>query len=76
MPWYTDDHSHSTPGYLFSIWFSDNVLFNWDIFVWNGYKLNIQSALSVNTDGLVLQHQGINSHSAEYAPIHFQLFMH
>ena len=29
----------------------------------------------VYTDGLVLQHQGISSYSAEYAPMHFQLFM-
>ena len=30
---------------------------------------------AVDTDGLVLQHQGICSHSAEYAPMCFQLFM-
>ena len=29
---------------------------------------------TVDTDGLVLQHQDISSHSAEYAPMHFQLF--
>ena len=28
-----------------------------------------------DTDALVLLHQGIISHSAEYAPICFQLFM-
>ena len=28
---------------------------------------------TVDTDGLVLEHQGISSHSAEYAPMHFQL---
>ena len=30
---------------------------------------------TVDTDGLVLQHQGISSYSAEYAPMHFLLFM-
>ena len=25
----------------------------------------------VDTDGLVLLHQGISSHSADYAPMHF-----
>ena len=29
---------------------------------------------TVATDGMVLQHQGISSHSAEYTPICFQLF--
>ena len=29
---------------------------------------------TVGTDGLVLQHQDISSHIAEYAPMHFQLF--
>ena len=36
--------------------------------------MHIYSA-QVGTDGLVLQHQGIRSHSAEYAPLHFQIFM-
>ena len=30
---------------------------------------------TVDTDVLVLQHQGISSYSADYAPIHLQLFM-
>ena len=30
---------------------------------------------TVDTDGLVLQHQGISSYSAEYEPMCFQLFM-
>ena len=30
---------------------------------------------TVDTDDLVLRHQGISIHSAEYAPVHFQLFM-
>ena len=29
---------------------------------------------TVDTDGLVLQHQGISSHSADYAPIGFLMF--
>ena len=29
----------------------------------------------VDTDGLVLKHQGISSCSAEYTPMPFQLFM-
>ena len=28
-----------------------------------------------DTDGLVLKHQGISSHNAEYASMYFQLFM-
>ena len=30
---------------------------------------------TVDADVLVLQHQGISSYSADYAPIHLQLFM-
>ena len=30
---------------------------------------------TVDTEGLVLQHQGISGHSAEYPPIFSQLFM-
>ena len=30
---------------------------------------------TVDTDGLVLKHQSISSYSAEYTPMHFQLFM-
>ena len=29
----------------------------------------------VDTDGLVLQHQGISSHSADYVPMRFPVFM-
>ena len=28
----------------------------------------------VDTDGLVLEHQGISSHSADYAPMRFPVF--
>ena len=28
----------------------------------------------VDTDGLMLKHQGISSHSADYAPMHFPVF--
>ena len=28
----------------------------------------------VDTDGLVLKHQGISSHSADYAPMDFPVF--
>ena len=38
-------------------------------------KYNVYLVSTVDTDGLVLQHQGSNSHSAEYAPMHFQMFM-
>ena len=38
-------------------------------------QYNEYSVITVDTDGLVLQHQGISSHSAEYAPMHFQRFM-
>ena len=30
---------------------------------------------TVDMDELVLKHQGISSHSAEYTPMYFQLFM-
>ena len=36
---------------------------------WNKYLISI-----VDTDGLVLQHQGISSHSADYAPMRFPVF--
>ena len=29
---------------------------------------------TVDTDGLVLEHQGISSHNAEFTPMRFQLF--
>ena len=35
---------------------------------------NEYSIRTVDTDGLVLQHQGISSHSAEYALIRFPAF--
>ena len=41
-----------------------------ELFQYNEYFVN-----TVGTDGLVLQHQGISSHSAEYPLMHFQLFM-
>ena len=28
----------------------------------------------VHTDGLMLKHQGISSHSADYAPMHLPVF--
>ena len=37
---------------------------------YNEYQISI-----VATDGLVLQHQGISSYNAEYAPMCFQSFM-
>ena len=37
---------------------------------YNGYSIS-----TVDTDGLVLKHQGISSYSAEYAPMHFKLFI-
>ena len=30
---------------------------------------------TIDTDGLVLQYQGISSYSADYTPVCFQLFM-
>ena len=30
---------------------------------------------TVDTDGLVLQHQDISSHTVEYTPMRFKLFM-
>ena len=38
------------------------------LFQYNEYFIS-----TVDTDALVLKHQGISSHSAEYAPICFQL---
>ena len=37
---------------------------------YNWYLVSI-----VDTDGLVLQHQGISSYSAEHKPMRFQPFM-
>ena len=45
------------------------MLFLYELVQYNEYLAN-----TVDTDGLVLQHQVISSHSAEYEPIHFQLF--
>ena len=36
---------------------------------WNKCLIN-----AVDTDGLVLYHQGISSHSADYAPMRFPVF--
>ena len=36
---------------------------------YNAYFIN-----TVNTDGLVLQHQGISSNSVEYAPVRSLVF--
>ena len=42
------------------------------LFVWNWP--DHRNAVSIlDTDGLVLQHQCISSHSADYTPMHFQL---
>ena len=38
-------------------------------------KYNEYLVSTVATDGLVLQHQGISSHSVDYTFIQFQLFM-
>ena len=37
---------------------------------YNEYLVSI-----MDTDGLVLEHQAISSNSAEYAAMHFELFM-
>ena len=47
-----------------------NVIFCKKLVQYNEYLIS-----TVDTDGLVLQHQAISSHSAEYTPMHFQLFM-
>ena len=36
---------------------------------YNEYLISI-----VDTDGLVLKHQGISSHSADYAPMRFPVY--
>ena len=41
----------------------------------SGIHIKYQTIGIVDTDGLVLKHQAISSHSAETAPMHFQLFM-
>ena len=41
----------------------------------NVSQCNEYLVTTVDTDDLVLQHQGISSHSAKYASMHFQLFM-
>ena len=47
-----------------------NVLFCLKLVRYNGYLVS-----AVDTDGLVLKHQGISSQSANYTPVHFQLLM-
>ena len=39
------------------------------------YMYNEYLVSTGDTGDLVFQHQGISSHSAEYAPMRFQLFM-
>ena len=41
-----------------------------ELFQYNEFLISI-----VGTDALVLQHQGISSHFAEYAPMPFQVFI-
>ena len=38
-------------------------------------QYNEYSVSTGSTDGLVLEHQGISSHGAKYAPMLLQLFM-
>ena len=58
---------------------SNIVHYNCNISVWNWPNTIIYwpeyLVRTVDTDGLVLQHQGISSYSAEYAFMHFQLFI-
>ena len=42
-----------------------------DIFMWKLLKYNQCLVSIVDTDGLVLYHQGISSHVADYAPMRF-----
>ena len=44
-------------------------IFYMNLVQYNGCLVSI-----VDTDGLVLKHQGISSHSADYAYMHFQVF--
>ena len=39
------------------------------------FQYNEHLVSTVDTDGLVLLHQGIRSYSAEYVPMHFPLFI-
>ena len=45
------------------------------IFLMKPVQYNAYSVSAVDTDGLVLQHQGINSHSVGYVPMGFQLLV-
>ena len=46
-----------------------------NIYVWNYSQSHQYLVSTVNTDGLVLKHQGISSPRVDYAPMHFQLLM-
>ena len=39
------------------------------------FQNNVDFISTVDIDDLVLKYQGISSHSAEYAPMRFQLFV-
>ena len=54
------------------ILFSNIVPYNCDIFCLKLAQYNEYSVSTVDTGGLVLQHQGISSYNAEYASICFQ----
>ena len=62
------------------IFFSNVILFSNIVpyKIWYCYEtgtLNEYLISAVDTDDLVLQHQGISSYSAEYTPMRFQLSM-
>ena len=38
-------------------------------------QFKVYLVTTVDTDDLVLQHQGISGHSGEYTPMRFQLFI-
>ena len=59
---------------FFNLWFYF-LIFITMYFPLKLFKCNVNLVSTVCTDALVLKHQSISSHSAEYAPMHFQMFM-
>ena len=63
-------------GHFFNVFlFPIVVHYKCNILYETGHQYNEYLLSTVDTDDLVIQHQGINSHSDEYAPMRFQLFM-
>ena len=70
QPWFNNQVVHFIQ---ILILFSNVVHYQCDTLVWNQSNRIFFFISNVDTDALVL-HQGISGHSAQYAPMRFQVF--